>query len=212
MELLKPTEDLEVNGDERLALEYRSSDDYGIQQVTLVAAVGDREETHPGVARRPCSKPPGNVHLGPGPPSASRKATWWSIILEVLDNDTISGPKLVKSRPLSLRLKNLKAEHRQVAEMIRDISDKMVDLLGDHLEAPPDEQTPGDPGQQVAEGLDRMMQRVDDAMQRTRVDRISDFATWSDLETLKRNLEHARNDLVERMRQGDLAGGTGTGP
>ena len=46
-----------------------------------------------------------------------------------------------------------------------------------------------------------MMQRVDDAMQRTRVDRISDFATWSDLETLKRNLEHARNDLVERMRQ-----------
>ena len=208
VELLKPEEDLEVNGDERLALEYRASDDYGIQQITLVAAVGEREERIP-VWREELARTLQETFIWDLDSIRLEEGDVVVYHLEVLDNDTISGPKLVKSRPLSLRLKNLKAEHRQVAEMIRDISDKMVDLLGDHLEAPPDQhrdappdqQAPGDPGERLAEGLDRMMQRVDDAMQRTRVDRISDFATWSDLETLKRNLEHARNDLVERMRQ-----------
>ena len=208
VELLKPEEDLEVNGDERLALQYRASDDYGIQQITLVAAVGEREERIP-VWREELARTLQETFIWDLDTIRLEEGDVVVYHLEVLDNDTISGPKLVKSRPLSLRLKNLKAEHRQVAEMIRDISDKMVDLLGDHLEAPPDQhrdappdqQAPGDPGERLAEGLDRMMQRVDDAMQRTRVDRISDFATWSDLETLKRNLEHARNDLVERMRQ-----------
>ena len=208
VELLKPEEDLEVNGDERLALEYRASDDYGIRQITLVAAVGEREERIP-VWREELARTLQETFIWDLDTIRLEEGDIVVYHLEVLDNDTISGPKLVKSRPLSLRLKNLKAEHRQVAEMIRDISDKMVDLLGDHLEAPPDQhrdappdqQAPGDPGERLAEGLDRMMQRVDDAMQRTRVDRISDFATWSDLETLKRNLEHARNDLVERMRQ-----------
>ena len=208
VELLKPEEDLEVNGDERLALEYRASDDYGIQQITLVAAVGEREERIP-VWREELARTLQETFIWDLDTIRLEEGDVVVYHLEVLDNDTISGPKLVKSRPLSLRLKNLKAEHRQVAEMIRDISDKMVDLLGDHLEAPPDQhrdappdqQAPGDPGERLAEGLDRMMQRVDDAMQRTRVDSISDFATWSDLETLKRNLEHARNDLVEGMRQ-----------
>ena len=208
VELLKPEEDLEVNGDERLALEYRASDDYGIQQITLVAAVGEREERIP-VWREELARTLQETFIWDLDTIRLEEGDVVVYHLEVLDNDTISGPKLVKSRPLSLRLKNLKAEHRQVAEMIRDISDKMVDLLGDHLEAPPDQhldaptdqEAPDDPGQRLADGLDRMMQRVDDAMQRTRVDRISDFATWSDLETLKRNLEHARNDLVERMRQ-----------
>ena len=201
VELLKPTEDLEVNGDERLALEYRASDDYGLRQVTLVANIGEREERLPVWRDEPVRNLEDtfiwdleDVRLEEGDVVVYH--------LEVLDNDTISGPKLVKSRPLSLRLKNLKAEHRQVAEMIRDISDKMVDLLGDHLESPPEEHGSGEPpGQRVAEGLDRMLQRVDEAMQRTRMDRISDFATWTDLETLKRNLQHARDDLVEGMRE-----------
>ena len=200
VELLKPAEDLEVNGDERLALEYRASDDYGIRQVTLVAAIGEREERIP-VWRDEVTRRLDETFIWDLDAIGLEEGDVVVYHLEVLDNDTISGPKLVKSRPLSLRLKNLKAEHRQVAEMIRDISDKMVDLLGDHLEAPPDEQTPDQPGQRLAEGLDQMMQRVDEAMRRTREDRISDFGTWSDLETLKRNLEHARNDLVERMRQ-----------
>ena len=200
VELLKPGEDLEVNGNERLALEYRAGDDYGIQEITLAAVIGEREERIP-VWRNEAARTLEETFIWDLDAMRLEEGDVVVYHLEVLDNDTISGPKLVRSRPLSLRLKNLKAEHRQVAEMVRDISDKMVDLLGDHLEAPPDEQPPGDPGQRLAEDLDRMMQRVDETLQRTRADRISDFATWSDLATLKRNLGHARNDLVERMRQ-----------
>ncbi|MDE0214389.1 MAG: DUF4175 family protein [Deltaproteobacteria bacterium] len=211
VEMLKPSEDLEVNGDERIALEYRANDDYGLQEVTLVATIGEREERIP-VWRAELTRELQETFIWDLDGMGLEEGDVVVYHLEVLDNDTISGPKLGKSRPLSLRLKNLKAEHRQVAEMIRDISDKMVDLLGDHLEAPPDqpavdEQAAGDeqaadrPIERLAEGLDRMMQRVDETMQRTREDRISDFATWSDLETLKRNLQHAREDLVERMRE-----------
>lgn len=205
VEMLKPSEDLEVNGDERIALEYRANDDYGLQEVTLVATIGERQERIP-VWRAELTRQLRETFVWDLDGMGLDEGDVVVYHLEVLDNDTISGPKLGKSRPLSLRLKNLKAEHRQVAEMIRDISDKMVDLLGDHLEAPPDqltgdEQAADRPIERLAEGLDRMMQRVDETMQRTREDRISDFATWSDLETLKRNLQHAREDLVERMRQ-----------
>ena len=205
VEMLKPSEDLEVNGDERIALEYRANDDYGLQEVTLVATIGERQERIP-VWRAELTRQLRETFVWDLDDMGLDEGDVVVYHLEVLDNDTISGPKLGKSRPLSLRLKNLKAEHRQVAEMIRDISDKMVDLLGDHLEAPPDQPPAGEqaaeqPVERLAEGLDRMMQRVDETMQRTREDRISDFATWSDLETLKRNLQHAREDLVERMRQ-----------
>ncbi len=204
VELLKPAEDLEVNGDERIALEYRASDDYGLQEITLVATIGEREERIP-VWRADLARELRETFIWDLDGMRLEEGDVVVYHLEVQDNDTISGPKLGKSRPLSLRLKNLKAEHRQVAEMIRDISDKMVDLLGDHLEAPPgqadgDVQAADPPIERLAGGLDRMMQRVDDTLQRTREDRISDFATWSDLETLKRNLQHAREDLLERMR------------
>lgn len=208
VELLQPSEDLEVNGDESLTLEYNARDDFGVQEITLVAQVGDREERIPMWRDEPTR-------------TQSDRFGWdlnalgldegdvVTYHLEVLDNDTISGPKVGKSRPLTLRLKNLKAGHKKVADMIRELSDEMLDLLGDHLEAPAHEDAKaGDESaqdQQLAKGLDQMMRRVDEVMEQTRADRMSDFATWSDLEKLKRNLDYTRNDLLERMNQADSA-------
>lgn len=204
VELLEPAEDLEVNGDERLALEYRADDDYGVGEIVLVAKVGDREERLPAWRREPARTVRDRFvwDLDAMRLDAGDVVTYH---LEILDNDTISGPKLGRSRPFSLRLKDLEVEHRQVTEMIRHLSDKMVDLLADHLEsapaeAPPDAAGPP-PGQRLAEGLDRMTERVDEVMARARNDRMSDFATWSDLETLKRNLEYARTELLDDVRR-----------
>jgi hypothetical protein len=44
IDLLKPTEDLEVNGDEVLPLEYSARDDFGIGEINLVVKIGDRED------------------------------------------------------------------------------------------------------------------------------------------------------------------------
>ena len=209
VELLRPAEDLEVNGDERLVLEYRAEDDYGVREIVLAARVGDREERLP-VWRRDPARTLQDRFVWDLDAMRLEQGDVVTYHLEVLDNDTISGPKLGKSRPFSLRLKNLEVEHRQVTEMVRDLSDRMVDLLADHLEsgpgeAPPDPAEPP-PEERLAEGLHRMTERVDEVMARTRNDRMSDFATWSDLETLKRNLEYAGAELLDEMRRASSAG------
>lgn len=215
VELLQPTQDLEVNGNETLSLDYLASDDYGVQEIALVAKVEGREDRIP-VWR---DEPDRNFRdqfswdlnsLG------LKEGDVVTYYLEVLDNDSISGPKLGKSRPLTLRLRNLKAEHERVADRLRELSDEMVDLLGDHLESIYPETPPageeakareaqplakGPEDEPLAKGLDKMMSRVDQVMEEIREDRMSDFATWSDLEQLKRNLDYTRNDLLKRMNE-----------
>ncbi len=206
VELLKPTEDLEINGDETLALDFSARDDFGIQEVTLVVKIGDREERLPIrkdgneslIARQRYHWDIGGLALREG-----EEATYY---LEVLDNDTISGPKMGASKALRLRLKNLKAEHRQVAEMIRDLSNQMVDLLGDHLETPlslgedpPPEGKPSD--KPLEQKLGEVIEQIDSIMERTEKDRFSNFATWTDLESLKRNLQFTKEELLPKKNQ-----------
>ena len=95
VELLEPAEDLEVNGDERLALEYRADDDYGVREVVLVARVGDREERLPVWRREPARTVRDRFvwDLDAMRLDAGDVVTYH---LEILDNDTISGPKLGK--------------------------------------------------------------------------------------------------------------------
>lgn len=206
VELLSPTEDLEVNGDEILPLEFSARDDFGIQGIGLIARTGGREEKI-SILRD------GNKKLIP------RERFSWDLgklgiqqgdevvyQLEALDNDTISGPKRGASAALKLRLRNLKGEHQQVAEILRDLSREMVDLLADHLEGTPQDET-ARAGQEVPSPknfdpkLDRMMGRVEEAIRRVEKDRLSDFATWSDLEALKRNLRYTRDELLPQRNQ-----------
>lgn len=205
IDLLTPTEDLEVNGDETLPIEYSARDDFGIGQVNLVAKVGEREEKiplHKDQARRLVVQERFKWDLGK---LALREGDEAIFHLEVLDNDTISGPKLATSRTLRLRLKNLRREHRQVAEMVRDLNERMVDLLGDHLESPPPGESQVAQTQQSAkqfeQNLAAALKQIEDVMRRAEKDRFSDFATWSDLEALKRNLEFTKDELLKKQGQ-----------
>ncbi|MCH6545420.1 MAG: DUF4175 family protein [Deltaproteobacteria bacterium] len=206
VELLRPSEDLEVNGDESLVVEFSAKDDFGIQDVFLVTKVRDKEERI-------------RIRKDVNSKVARRERYLWDVgrlklqegdevlyYLEVLDNDTISGPKVGSSRALKLRLKDLKAEHKQVAEMIHDLSNQMLDLLADHLER-------GVPGEneplQQADNKDKaieqkageLMERIEELMERTEIDRLSNFATWSDLQSLKRNLQFTKDELLQKRAQ-----------
>jgi soluble cytochrome b562 len=205
IELLKPTEDLEVNGDEVLPLEYSARDDFGIGEVNLVAKVGDREEKirlQRDDARRLVLRDQFKWDLGKLPLRDGDEAV---VHLEVLDNDTISGPKLGTSRPLRLRLKNLKAEHQQVAEMIRDLNNRMLNSLADHLETPlpgeKDFERSKDGEKKLEQNLAEALKRTEEVMRRAEKDRMSDFATWTDLEALKRNLQFTKDDLLKKQEQ-----------
>jgi hypothetical protein len=205
VELLKPVEDLEVHGDETLPLEFSARDDFGIQEVALVIKIGDRQEKLP-IQREEIKKlivrERFNWDLGK---LGLREGDEATVHLEVLDNDTISGPKIGSSRALRLRLKNLKAEHKQVAEMVRDLSGQMIDLLGDHLEknlSAENESFPeGETSNPFEKNLEKMAERIDEIMQRTEKDRLSDFATWADLEALKRNLRFTKEELLQKEKQ-----------
>jgi hypothetical protein len=205
IELLKPTEDLEVNGDEVLPLEYSARDDFGIGEVNLVAKVGEREEKirlQRDDARRLVLRDQFRWDLGKLPLRDGDEAV---VHLEVLDNDTISGPKVGTSRPLRLRLKNLKAEHQQVAEMIRDLNNRMLNSLADHLETPlpgeKDFERPKDDGKKLEQNLAEALKQTEEVMRRAEKDRMSDFATWTDLEALKRNLQFTKDELLKKQEQ-----------
>ncbi len=210
IDLLQPAEDLEVNGDETLPLEFSARDDFGIEEIALVVKIGERQEKIPiykEESKKVILRDRFSWDLNKLPLSEGGEALYH---LEVLDNDTISGPKMGSSKTLRLRLKNLKGEHKQVAEMIRDLSQQMVDLLGDHLEgkSPPQkdgESKEGSADQQLSRKSDQMMKRIDEIMQRSKEDRLSDFATWSDLEALKRNLQFTRDNLLKKKEQASSA-------
>ena len=205
IELLAPLEDLEVNGDETLPLEYSARDDFGIGEVNLVAKIGEREEKirlHKDEARQLMVREQFKWDLGKLALREGEEATFH---LEVFDNDTISGPKLGTSRAVRLRLKNFKSEHRQVAEMVRDLNNRMVDLLGDHLESPlpGEKEAPQtqDGDRKFEQNLTEALKQTEEVMRRAEKDRLSDFATWSDLDALKRNLQFTRDELLKKQER-----------
>src|SRR5687767_8776911 len=205
IDMLRPTEDLEINGDEILTLEYSARDDFGLAEVALSVKVGERQEKirlQKDDARRLILRDQYRWDLGR---LALRDGEDALINLEVTDNDTVSGPKLGSSRSIRLRLKNIKGEHQQVAEMVRDLNSRMVDLLGDHLEKPlPDEKDAAraqDMEQKFEQNLTEALKRTEEIMRRTEKDRMSDFATWTDLQALKRNLEFTKDELLRKQEQ-----------
>src|SRR6185295_6450755 len=203
VDLLRPTEDLEINGDEILSLEYSARDDFGIAEVTLITKIGDREEKltlQKDDVKKLIVRDQFKWDLGK---LALRDAEEAVFFLQVFDNDTISGPKIGTSRSVRLKLKNLKGEHQQVADMIRDLNQRMVDLLADHLEKPAPGEKPTAPelDKKFEQNLTDALKRTEDVMRQTEKDRMSDYATWTDLEALKRNLEFTKNELLKKQEQ-----------
>jgi hypothetical protein len=203
IDLLRPTEDIEINGDEILMLEYSARDDFGVGEVHLVAKMGAREEKlrlQKDDVKRLILRDQYRWDLGR---LALRDGDEVVFHLQVLDNDTISGPKLGTSRAVRLRLKNLRSERQQVAELIRELNSRLLDSLADHLETPlPGEKEDGrakeaykNLDQNLAEGL----KRTEEVMKLTEKDRMTDFATWSDLEALKRNLQFTKDELLKKQ-------------
>lgn len=202
VDLLRPAEDLEINGDEILAVEYGARDDFGIAEVNLIAKIGDREDKIRllrNESRRVILREEFKWDLGK---LALRDGDEVLFHLEVLDNDTVSGPKRGISRAIRLRLKNLRGEHQQLAEAVRDLNDRMLNLLADHLESPvageKDAAEVKAAEQRLVENMAEALKRTEEVLQHTEKDRLADFATWSDLEALRRNLQFTKDELLKK--------------
>jgi hypothetical protein len=209
IDLLRPGEDLEINGDEMLTLEYSARDDFGVGEIYLLVKVGEREDKirlQKDDIKRLIVRDQYRWDLGR---LALREGDEAVFHLQVLDNDTISGPKLGTSRPVRLRLKNLRGERQQVAELIRDLNSRLIDALADHLETPlpgeKDAVLPNEPPKNLEQSLAETLKRAEEVMKRTEKDRMTDFATWSDLEALKRNLQFTKDELLKKLENAPSA-------
>ncbi|HEX7226986.1 MAG TPA: DUF4175 family protein, partial [Candidatus Binatia bacterium] len=183
--------------------------DFGLAEVTLSVKVGEGQEKirlQKDDARRSILRDQYRWDLGR---LGLRDGEDALVNLEVTDNDTVSGPKLGSSRSIRLRLKNIKGEHQQIAEMVRELNSRMVDLLGDHLEKPLPEENNAprapDMNQKFEQNLAEALKQTEEVMRRTEKDRLSDFATWSDLEALKRNLQFTKEELLKKQEQAQSA-------
>lgn len=205
IDLLRPSDDLEINGDENLTLEYSARDDFGLSEVNLITKVGEREDKirlQKEDIKRLILREEYRWDLAKLGLREGEEALFF---LQVYDNDTISGPKIGTSKSIRLKLKNLKGEHQLTTEMVRDLNARMVDLLADHLETPQPGEKPMAQNQELRQRFEQnladSLKRTEEIMRRTEKDRMSDFATWSDLEALRRNLEYTQNELLRRQEQ-----------
>ncbi len=188
-EIMSPTGDLVITGREVLPLVYRARDDFGLTSVRLICQVRGKERVVTLKNLKETSEEGPEMYqwdlsylsLAPGDRVAYR--------LEVLDNDTISGPKAGYSRTFTLQTRDEKDRAAQEAARAERIADAMLDLLADQLEAIKDRK-------ELSEAMDQIMEMIDRQLEWMKAEQAERF----DLESLRRNLAtlNRRIDVLPR--------------
>jgi hypothetical protein len=137
--LYAPADELDVTRLKRVELAYIAEDDYGISEVELVwEAKGKVERKALALAgsgqRRAQSKflwDLAELTLEPGVPVRYH--------LEVTDNDTVTGPKIGRSRSFVLRVFSPREQHEQLIARQRELFEKTLAHLGGRLVVPDDD-------------------------------------------------------------------------
>ena len=182
-EIIQPSQDLEISGEEEIPVVYRVRDDFGITAVKLLYRKGEREYAvslkSPGRER---FLPPqefkwemSSLALTPGEKVTYRLGVW--------DNDTVSGPKAGYSRSFTLSVRDEKARAAREGEEAHRIAEALLSLLADHLEEVKDRQALIRVMEETLKRLDQNLEKMQDRRDRP------------DFEALRKNL----SSLKERM-------------
>jgi soluble cytochrome b562 len=189
-EILSPTQDLEVSGNEIIPILYTAKDDFGITTVRLSYQMGGAERFIP-------LKNNGRGR-SLGPETFKWDLTGLALTpedrvvyrLEVWDNDSISGPKGAYSRTLTLYVKDERSQAAREVEETEKIADALLDILGDQLEEKMNEE-------ELSQRLSEIVEQVDKNLERIGEDRIEHY----DLEALKRNLTFLNHRIEEKPKE-----------
>ncbi len=132
-----PGEDeVEIREQERLALDYRARDDFGLEEISIVWRVRGGSEQRKVIQRgRGRDRLEGRwgwdvSTLGL---AAGDRVAWF---LEATDNDSISGPKKSTTRTHYLKVFSAAEHHRALIAKVEAHWEAMIDNLADHLESP----------------------------------------------------------------------------
>jgi hypothetical protein len=137
LRIVAPAGEVEVAADARVRVEWTASDDFGLGDLTLVVkAPGGEEERRPARALAPSRRESGSleIDLAPMRLAEGEKLLYW---LEVVDNDTVSGPKRAASATRAVKIYSQAEHHQRILAEARRHWEEMVRLLGDRLEQLP---------------------------------------------------------------------------
>jgi hypothetical protein len=190
-EILLPAQDLEISGEEEIPVMYRARDDFGITAVKLLYRKGEREYSiglkSPGGER---FLPPqtfkwemSSLALTPGEKVIYRLGVW--------DNDTVSGPKVAYSKPLSISIRDEKTRAAREGEEAQQIADALLGLLADHLEETKDRQALTGRMEEILKRLDRNLEKMGEQR-----DRSNSEALRKNLSSLKERMPFAGRETV----------------
>jgi hypothetical protein len=135
VELYAPGDDLDVTDMKRIELAYVVEDDFGVSKVELVWDVAGKTERKvlaaladtPGRAQGKVVWDLAEVALPPG--------AVVSYHLEGVDNDSIDGPNIGRSRELRLRVFSPREKHEQHLARQAELAEKVLGALGQRLTA-----------------------------------------------------------------------------
>lgn len=188
-EIISPGQDLEISGHEVIPILYTARDDFGVTSIRLNYRIGGMERfislksSHSGRSLSPETFrwDLTSLTLTPGDRVVYR--------LEVLDNDSISGPKLGYSKSFSLSVRDERSRAAKEGEAAEKIAEALLDLLADQLEEARDKE-------ELIKGMDEILRRVDGNLEQMK-ERIERF----DLEALKRNLSSLKERISKEPKE-----------
>ena len=135
VELYAPGDDLDVTDMKRIELAYVVEDDFGVTKVELVWEVAGKVERKTW------------AHLPAAPGHVQAKVVWdlaevelppGAVVtyhLEALDNDSVRGPNIGRSRDLRLRVFSPRERHEQHLARLAELAEKVLGALGHRLVA-----------------------------------------------------------------------------
>ena len=133
-ELLAPEDERVVRPGDAVTLRYEARDDFGISKAELVVDGGSGEKRFP----MPFSEV---EHFRAEKRFAirewaQREGTVIRYYVEVMDNDTVSGPKKSRSNVQTIEIFSPRKAHRELLERQDRLFDQVVHVLGDSIDLP----------------------------------------------------------------------------
>ena len=136
--LQAPEEVKVVMEKEKVGIQYRASDDFGLKEVRLV--LEGKGITRNLETFEPVSTPGGQEHRGsydwdlstPGGPKPS-PGERLAYHLEALDNDAVSGPKVARSKTHYLEVYSPEKKHYELLSLQEALFKEMVQVLAEEL-------------------------------------------------------------------------------
>jgi len=126
-------ETVELGPEDKIDIFYEAEDDFGISKLMLTWENEAGQTTLPITKREQES----NVIQDKlsWSPRGINPAEGNTIKLRVVayDNDTISGPKVGVSNPITIKLKDARSKHREALNYAEQLMEELIDILGDEI-------------------------------------------------------------------------------